>query len=101
MRVVVRVLLVVVLLTVGAAPVSAAKPARGCPNDGFTSSTKDAFRDVSRALGVPEELLGEPLDLWWADSDKNGNTRLCIKDLPETPGLPVFVFNIVDDVSNH
>ena len=101
MRVVVRVLLVVVLLTVGAAPVSAAKPARGCPNEGFVGFTKGAFRDLSRDLGVPEELLGEPLDLWWAESDKNANTRLCVKDLPDTAGLPVFVFNIVDDVSNH
>jgi hypothetical protein len=100
MRVVVRVLLLASLFVIAAVPASAAKPARGCGNEGFVHSSKAAFRDLSRGLGVPEVLLGAPLDAWWGETDKNGNDHLCVKDLPNTPGLPVIVFNIVDDTAN-
>jgi hypothetical protein len=101
MRVVARILLLASLFVVAAAPASAAKPARGCPNEGFVITTKEEFRDLSRELGVPEELLAT-LDAGWAEYDRNLNTLLCVKDLPDTKGhLDTWVFNVIDDVSNH
>lgn len=35
-----------------------------------------------------------------ADWDKNGNGYVCIADLPNTPGLPGYIFNATDDNSS-
>jgi hypothetical protein len=101
MRVVARILLIVMLLAASAVPVSAAKPVRGCPNEGFVVFTMEQFRELSRQLGVPEDLLAT-LPGWWPTYDRNLNDLLCVKDLPDTPGhSDTWAFNLIDDVSNH
>jgi hypothetical protein len=63
-----------------AVPAQAAKPTRGC-SDGKALMTREAG---------------------WASYDKNGDTRLCVKDLPDSPGhLGTWVWNVVDNTSNH
>jgi hypothetical protein len=32
--------------------------------------------------------------------DKNGDNLVCVKDLPDTPGSPSFVRNVVDNTAN-
>lgn len=85
-----------------AAPVSAAKPVRGCAGD-FALMSIDAFRNVSLAVGVPPELLGEDWEAGLrARFDKNTDSMICVKDLPDTPGtLDGWIFNVVDNTSNH
>lgn len=85
-----------------ASPAIAGKPDRGCPNDGFTAMTYQQFRDLSLSLGIPEELLGEEHAAGWAGYDRNDDGSLCVKDLPDTAGhLGSWVFNVVDNTSNH
>jgi hypothetical protein len=83
-------------------PAQAAKPTRGC-SDGKALMTRDAFRALSLSVGVPADLLFTPeWEAGWAGYDKNGDTRLCVKDLPDTPGhLGTWVWNVVDNTSNH
>ena len=86
-----------------AAPVNAAgKPDRGCGNDGFVAMTYPEFRQLSIDVGVPEELLGEAHAAHWLVIDRNADGWLCIKDLKDTNGhLGSWVFNVVDNTSNH
>ncbi len=37
-------------------------------------------------------VLGE-----WLTIDKNGDRNICLKDMPDTPGSPPWVFNAVDN----
>jgi hypothetical protein len=86
-----------------AAPASAAgKPDRGCSNDGFVAMTYPEFRQLSLDVGVPEELLGEDHAAHWLVVDRSGDGVLCVKDLKDTSGhLWSWVFNVVDNTSNH
>ena len=95
-------LITVLLCLAVAAPASAAKPTRGCPQ-GSALMTRDDFKALSLSVGVPPEVL---VSLEWAAGwdayDKNLDDRLCIKDLPNTPGhLDSWIFNVVDNTSNH
>jgi hypothetical protein len=85
-----------------AAPV-AARPTRECGNDKFELMTMEAFRQLSIDVGVPPELLFTPeWEAGWAGYDKNSDTKLCVKDKPDTPGhLGSWVWNVVDNTSNH
>ena len=84
------------------APVSAAKPVRGCPNDGFVLMGYTAFRQLSISVGVPESLLGADHYEGWLALDANDDLHACVKDLPDTPGhLGGWIFNVVDNTSNH
>jgi ABC-type sugar transport system substrate-binding protein len=94
-------LVAVALLSIAlAAPVSAAKPARGC--GAADLKTIEQFRMLSLSVGVPPEILGAD----WETSlrtgvDKNGDGSICVKDVPDTKGhLGTWIFNVVDNTSN-
>ena len=91
-----------VLLLAVAVPVSAAKPVRGCSAD-KVPMTRDAFRDMSIALGAPPEIMfSAAWEAGWAALDKNGDTIGCVQDAPDNAGhLDGLVFNVVDNTSNH
>ncbi len=36
----------------------------------------------------------------WAGLDLNQNGYVCMKDLPNTPGIPAFIFNGIDDTAS-
>ena len=85
-----------------AAPVNAAKPARGCP-DGKELMTIQEFRTESLSVGVPPEILGAEWEAGLRSGfDKNGDGSLCVQDVPDTKGhLGTWIFNVVDNTSNH
>ena len=92
----------VLALAIGG-PAAAVKPVRGCPNVDKVPMTISEFRELSRSLGVPSEIIDSPEWLAAASSfDKNGDTILCIGDKPDTPGhLDTWVWNATDNTSNH
>ena len=93
---------VLVLTLASALPAFAAKPVRGCPNGGFALMTYEQFRQASRDVGVPEDLLGADHLAGWMVLDGNDDLKACVKDLPDTPGtLGGWIFNVVDNRSNH
>jgi hypothetical protein len=47
-------------------------------------------------FGSVEELYGFALDDRRA-IDRDANGWVCLKDLPDTPGIPAFIFQFVDD----
>lgn len=47
-------------------------------------------------FGSVEQLYGFALDDRRA-IDRDANGRVCLKDLPDTPGIPAFIFQFVDD----
>jgi hypothetical protein len=65
------------------APVLATKPDGTCP------ATASGYVRVDRAG-------------WWdrTVAGKNANGFLCIKDLPNTPGSPGYLFGVTDDTSS-
>jgi hypothetical protein len=91
-----------VLVLAIALPV-AARPTRGCGNEKWDPMTMTQFRELSLSLGIPPELLFSPeWEAGWAAYDKNGDTILCVKDKPDTPGhLDTWVWNVVDNTANH
>ena len=89
-----------VLLITFAQPVAAAKPVGGCPNPKFELMTYTQFRNLSLPVGVPAELLGPEHAAAWDDFDKNNDGRLCVKDLPDTPGTFFrWIFNVIDNTA--
>lgn len=102
-RALILVVVLVALAAMTAGPVVAAKPVRGCANPSFTLMTTGALREMSRELGVPGELLDSPdYAAALAKIDNNGDTMLCVKDLPDTAGtLFGWIFNVVDNTANH
>ena len=83
-----------------AAPVSAAKPARGC-SDGKALMSIEQFRAMSLSIGVPADLLGADWEAGLRTGvDKNGDGSICVKDVPDTNGhLDTWIFNVVDNTS--
>ena len=58
-------------------------------------------RELSLAVGVPEEFLGAEHRAQWDAIDKNDDGRLCVKDLPDTPGTFFgWIFNVIDNTAN-
>lgn len=95
------VLATIMILALSAGPVLAGKPIRGCGAGGFDLMSYEEFRDLSIAVGVPEELLGDEHRAGWDVYDRNGDGSLCVKDLPDTAGhLGSWVFNVVDNTAN-
>lgn len=110
------VLLVLMLGAVLAGPTLAAKPANGCPaassgwqrvdGAGWWAATVAGFHQEDMTTQEAAELFGfgsvDALRTWIIDGvigawDKNGNGFICMKDLPNTPGIPGFIINATDD----
>jgi hypothetical protein len=83
------------------------------PGDGLPPAGDDAAWDLALAgfaeegltadevaglfgFGSVEELYGFALDDRRA-IDRDANGWVCLKDLPDTPGIPAFIFQFVDD----
>jgi hypothetical protein len=101
LRIAATTLLAAGLLSIAlAAPVTAAKPVRGC--GAAELMTIEAFRARSLEAGVPPDVLGAEWEAGLRSGfDKNGDGSLCVKDLPDTNGhLGTWIFNVVDNTSN-
>ena len=89
----------ILALTV-ARPISAASPARSCP-DAFLLLDFYQFVAYSVSLGNPPEVYPDEPGSGWRRADRNGDGRLCIMDLPDNYGqLDGLAFNAVDNVAN-
>jgi hypothetical protein len=88
------------MLAMVAGPVVAKKPIGSCPN-GFAPDALDldAVLAYKLALGFPPESVA-PFTAFFGSVDKNGNGLVCLKDLPDTPGIAPWVTQLTDDVSN-
>ena len=99
MRRVTAILGLLTFMFVAVAPATAS-PARSCPNDQFALMTFAQFRALSVAVGVPEVYLGEAWLAKMTSFDKNGDGRVCVMDLPDTPGhYGAWVFNVIDNAA--
>ena len=74
------------------------RPIAGCP-PGFLD---DAYT-LTEALKYKEPIPPEAIDyftVYFASTDKNGDGLVCMKDLPDTPGIPPFVTQLMDNVAS-
>ena len=91
------VLAVAGLLGLTAAPSEAVKPTGVCSR-AFDMTTFEEALVLAHETGVPvpdEELL-----MVLAGVDRNQDEVLCFKDMPDTPGLPSFFMNVVDNTAS-
>jgi hypothetical protein len=72
----------------------AADTAGGCP-PAFQPMTVAASADLLLSQGSP--LTYDQLVSSLSALDRNGDRTLCVMDLPNTPGLPPYVYNFVDN----
>lgn len=77
-------------------PVQAARPRAACGR-GFELLTIEQILPLvaDGSPSTPEELLAVLEAL-----DRNGDELLCAKDLPDTPGSPSYVRNVVDNTAS-
>ena len=96
-----RCLLVVVVAGVcvfAAAPsASAAKPVGVCPPP-FQTMTLEQAIALGIELGAP--LTPEEIEAILRTLDTNRDEILCVLDLPNTPGIPPFAFNVIDNTAS-
>jgi len=87
-------------MVVFAAPIVSAKPIGSCAN-GYEATPVTLDDAVARKveLGFPEAFIPFFAESF-AQIDKNVDGLACIKDLPDTPGIPAWVFQLSDDVSS-
>jgi hypothetical protein len=85
---------VTVVPTVSALPASAVRPTAEC-GLGFELMTIETLPLVSEGSPNPPEVLLEALQA----IDKNEDELVCVKDLPDTPGSPSYVRNVVDNTA--
>jgi hypothetical protein len=80
-----------------AVPSGAAPPTGGCPPafDALTFAEAIELAHETGAPGTDEELLAILVSL-----DKNQDEVLCFQDLPDTPGIPPFFFNVIDNTAS-
>jgi hypothetical protein len=80
-----------------AAPSGAAKPTGVCPPpfDPLTFAEALELAHETGAPGTDEELLA-----FLVRFDKNQDEVLCFQDLPDTPGIPPFAFNVIDNTAS-
>ncbi len=78
----------------------AAKPVAECPTAfELGAMTLEASIALKDTYGFPAEAVPFYAGLF-ASVDKNGNGLVCLKGLPDTPGIAPWVFQLADDVSN-
>ncbi len=86
-----------VLALAAAAPSGATKPVGVCPPP-FDQQTFAEALVVAHETGVPasdEELLAVFMSL-----DTNGDENLCFMNFPDTPGIPSWAVNIIDNTAS-
>jgi hypothetical protein len=96
-----RSLVVVVLAGIcvlAAAPsASTAKPVGVCPPP-FEALTIEQAIPLGIELGAP--LTPEEIEAILTALDTNRDEILCFLDLPDTPGIPPFAFNVIDNTAS-
>lgn len=94
---------VMLLAAAVAGPASAGKPIAGCPpgfiDDAFTLGNALAYKAQAYQDELPEEVV-EYFTGYFATTDKNGDGLVCMKDLPDTPGIAPFVTQLMDNVAS-
>ena len=75
-----------------ATPVLAKPPVGGCPT-GFPIGPWT----VEQALETKPPEAEAYFRVYFAKVDKNGNGYVCMRDLPDTPGIPAFATQLADD----
>jgi len=78
-------------------PAADADPAWDLALTGFAAEGLTAEEVAALfGFGSVEELYGFALDDRRA-IDRDANGWVCLKDLPDTPGIPAFIFQFIDD----
>ncbi len=92
--------LVTVILSAAAlaGPASAGRPIAGCP-PGFIDGAFTLQAALEYKAPLPPEAF-EYFSGYFAATDKNGDGLVCMKDLPDTPGIPPSVTQLMDNVAN-
>lgn len=87
-----------VLILIAAVAPAAAKPPVGTCAMGFMSPAMTLEEAVAykTAAGFPPEGI-DYFTGYFERTDKNGNGRVCVKDLPDTPGIAPYVTQLADD----
>ena len=86
------------LATVAATPVLARPPVGTCPAGfGIGPMTLEAAIEYKvGTAGMPEAAVPF-FTAYFASVDKNGNGEICMRELPDTPGIPAWVSQLKDD----
>ena len=94
-KVAASVAIVTAVVAVTAAPVMAVRPSAHC-GFGFELMTiEETLPLVSEGSPNPPDVLLAALEGW----DVNDDDLVCVKDLPDTPGSPSYVRNVVDNTA--
>ena len=72
-------------------PANAAKPSLGCPPPFSGPYTLQQL--IELAPTVPEEIIEAGFTFY----NHNGDDKVCIADLPDTPGIPSVAVNMIDN----
>jgi hypothetical protein len=57
-----------------------------------------SLESAADALGFESvDALYEWVLAGWLSFDKNGDAMVCVQDMPNTPGIPPFIFNFIDN----
>ena len=112
-------LMALVLVFILAAPAMASKPTEGCPaavsgwvrvdGEGWSAGTVAGILEEGLTVEGEAERFGFGDDLGSFKAfviagalslDRNANGFICMKDVPNTPGHPGFIFGAVDDMAS-
>jgi len=86
-------------MAIGVGGAAAAAPQRACPTGGgYDLLTFQQSRDLVIDAGFPGDI--SRLNEFLVFTDVNDDQRLCVKDIPDTPGNPPYVFVFVDNGAN-
>lgn len=118
-KTVVALVTISMLLLVTAPALAKGKPVNGCPasasgwvlvdGEGWWAATVEGFAQEGLTAEEAAAEFGftdvEEFKEWvivgaFTGIDKDGNGLVCMQDLPNTPGLPGYLINIVDDNSS-
>lgn len=75
-----------------AGPANAAKPSFGCPPS-FSPGEVTLAQAIALAPEVPVEIIEAGFNFY----NRNGDDKVCITDLPDTPGIPPVAVNMIDN----
>lgn len=94
---------VALLMVMAALPAMADKPVtdncpRGYDHGPWTFEEGLAHKESINGGELPQYSM-DAYSAIFAATDKNGDGRVCFKDLPDTPGIPSYVTQHADNVS--